>query len=122
MSGFADRTLAEDVLANGIDDWVYAGWVHQIVRRSGVADLAQLRELAVGLIAELIVSELVVPGDYDGDTHQPWKCSAGDAIVRITEEWLAWGDSAPTPGAIVWLALSPAGAALGAAVLQRESA
>ncbi len=122
MSGFADRTLAEDVLANGIDDWVYAGWVHQIVRRSGVADPAQLRELAVGLIAELIVSGLVVPGEYDGDTHQPWECSAGEAIVRITEAWLAWGDSAPTPGAIVWLALSPAGAALGAAVLQRESA
>lgn len=121
MSGFADRTLAEDVLANGIDDWVYAGWVHQIVRRSGVADAAQLRQLAVGLIAELIVSGLVVPGDYDGDTHQPWECSAGEAIVRITEEWLAWGDSAPTPGAIVWLALSPAGTTLGAAVLERES-
>jgi hypothetical protein len=122
MSSFADRILAGDVLANGVDDWVYAGWVHQIVRRSGVTDPAQLRELAVGLIAELIVSGLVVPGDYDGDTHQPWECSAGEAIGRIAEEWLAWGDAAPTPGAIVWLALSPAGAALGAAVLQRESA
>jgi hypothetical protein len=69
----------------------------------------------------LIVAGLVIAGDYDGDTHQPWECSAGEALVRIVENWLAWGDSAPTPGAVVWLALSPAGEAAGQAVLDRES-
>ena len=122
MSTWHDRTLAEDVLANGVDDWVYAGWVHQIARRSRVEDPSQLRALSVGLIAELLVGGLVVAGEYDGESHRPWDCSIGEAIVRVVEEWRSWGDTAPTPGAVVWLALTPAGREIGEAVLAREAA
>jgi hypothetical protein len=51
----------------------------------------------------------MVPGDYNGRTHVPWDCSTASAIERIAEDWVAWGDQEVTPGAIVWLALTPAG-------------
>ena len=120
MSTWEDRTLTEDVLANAVEDWVYAGWVHQIARRSGLTDPAGLRALAIGLMAELLVRGLVVGGEYDGETHRPWDCSVGEAVVRIAEDWQAWGDTVPTPGAVVWLDLTPAGREIGEAVLARE--
>jgi len=120
VSTAADRSLVEDVLANGIDDWIYAGWVYQIASRTGVQDPADLRAVSLGLIAELLVRGLVVAGEYDGDGHRSWDCSTATSIEQITESWIAWGDSPPTPGAIVWLALTPAGREVGEAVLERE--
>ncbi|MGQ0824620.1 MAG: hypothetical protein ACT4OX_06255 [Actinomycetota bacterium] len=122
MTAWDDRTLVEDVLANGVDDWVYAAWVHQIARRSGITDPSQLRQLSIGLIAELLVRGLMVAGEYDGVAHRPWECSTGEAIDRIVEEWQTWGDDFPTPGAIVWLDLTPAGREIAEAVLAREQA
>ena len=121
MSTWDDRTLVEDVLANGVDDLVYAGWLHQIARRSGVGDPSQLRMLSLGLIAELLVRGLMVAGGFDGDSHRPWDCSMGEAIARISEDWQGWGDEVPTPGAIVWPDLTPAGREIGEAVLAREA-
>jgi len=62
----------------------------------------------------------MVAGDVDHDGHRRWDCSTAAAIERIAESWIAWGDARPTPGAIVWLALSPAGREIGEAVLGRE--
>jgi hypothetical protein len=115
-----DRTFIEDVLANGLDDWVYAGWVYQIARRSGLEDPMQLRWLSVALITDVLTRGLMVAGEYDGEKHAPWDCSTGAAIERISEAWSAWGDSAPTPGAIVWLDLTPAGRQLAEEIVARE--
>lgn len=119
MSGWDDRTLLEDLLASGVDDWVYAAEVYGIAARSGLTG-ENLRMLAVGLIAEALAEGLVVPGEYDGDGHRPWDCTTGEAIVRIAQEWRPWGGEPPTPGAIVWLDLTAAGRAIGEAVLERE--
>jgi hypothetical protein len=120
MSSWDDWTLIEDILANGVDDWVYAGWVYQIAQRSGLDDPSELRALSIGLIAEVLTRGLMVAGTYDGGKHVPWGCSTGEAIERITKAWLEWGEFPPTPGAIVWLDLTPAGQELGEAVLARE--
>src|SRR5262249_22364226 len=88
MSSWEDRTLIEDVLANGLDDWVYAGWVYQIAQRSGLNDPSELRALAIGLIAEVLTGGLMVAGEYDGTKHAQWACSTGEAIERITKAWL----------------------------------
>jgi hypothetical protein len=121
MSTWDDRNLLEDVLANGVDDWVYAALIQQIARRAGISDASQLRQLSIGLISELLVRGLAVAGEYDGVGHRPWDCTTGEAIVRITEEWENWGDRVPTPGAIVWLDLTSSGRKLGEAVLAREA-
>ncbi len=117
----ANRTLKEDLLVGGLDDWADAGWVLQTVRRAGLTDHADLRRLAIGLIAELITEHLVVPGDISVGDHVPWQCSEGEAIERIVREWLdEWGEDVPTPGAIVWLDNTPAGDETARTVLRRE--
>jgi hypothetical protein len=117
-----ERTLIEDLLVSGLDDVAYAGWVRQIASQSGIADADQLRELSLGIIAEVIAQGLVVPGDYDRDGHHPWPHSPGEAIERITRAWLTeWRSEIPPPGAIVWLANTEAGTEIGRRVLAREA-
>ena len=120
MRTIADRTLVEDLLANGVDDWIYAGWVYQIAKRTGLQNPADVRAVSIGVIAEVLARGLMVAGEYEGADHRPWDCSTAAAIERIVESWLAWGETPPTPGAIVWLALTPAGRDIGEAVLLRE--
>lgn len=118
---WGQRTLIEDILAHAVDDWPDAGWVYQIAGRSGLSKPSQLQALSIGLIAEVLAGRLMVAGEFDGKGFRPWDCSPGEAILRISEDWLAWGSEPPTPGAIVWLSLTPEGEALGQAVLRRES-
>lgn len=120
MTSWDDRTLIEDLVAAGVDDWVYEAEVHSIAMRSGLTDPAQLRMLAIGLITEALVGGLAVAGHYDGSGHRPWECSVGEAVTRIEEEWLKWGEEVPTPGSVVWLDLTSKGLELGKAVLARE--
>lgn len=116
-----ERSPKDDVLVGGLDDWAYAGWVYGSTRLSGLSDRALRRELALGLIAELVVEGLVVAGDVDEQGHHPWACSPGEAIERITREWVTeWGDETPTPGAIVWLANTDEGNRIARAVLAKE--
>lgn len=115
------RTPIEDVLVGALDDWAYASWVYGSTRLAGLTDPEQRRTQALGLITELLVERLMVPGDVDELGHHPWPCSPGEAVERITREWLTdWRNDIPTPGAIVWLALTPAGRDIALAVLERE--
>lgn len=114
-------TPLEDLVVGGLDDWADAGWVLQSVWPPGETDRARLRDLTLELIAEVLQSGLMVAGDIVGGEHVPWHGSAGDALRRITSEWLdEWRDEIPTPGAIVWLANTAAGDEVAHAVLARE--
>lgn len=115
------RSPKEDVLVGGLEDWAYAAWVYGSTRLSGLDDPGLRRTLALGLIAELLVEGLAIAGDVDEQGHHPWPCSPGEAVERITREWVTeWRDEVPTPGAIVWLANTEAGNHLAEAVLARE--
>jgi hypothetical protein len=120
MSDMTSRTPKEDVLVGGLDDWIYASWV-----TNSIWDLTtpeNRRTLTIGLIAELLVEGLMVPGDVDYQGHHPWPHSPGDAIERITREWLTeWREEVPAPGAIVWLANTAAGDEIARRVLAREA-
>ena len=121
MRTMDDRTPKEDLLVGGLDDWTDASWVYNGTSRTGIADYEQRRAFTFGLIAELLVEGLMIPGDVDGAGHHPWPHSPGEAIERIIREWLTeWVDEVPTPGAIVWLANTEAGDAIGRDVLARE--
>lgn len=120
MNAWDDRTLIEDVLVNGLDDWVDASWVRQIATRTGLRDPLDLRAISLGLIVEVLSRGLMVAGECDGEGHRPWECSMATAVDMIAESWIAWGDTPPTPGAIVWLALTDAGRAIAEQVLERE--
>jgi hypothetical protein len=121
MNHLDQRSPKEEILVEGLDDWVYAAWVHSSTRLSGLSDPSLRRTLALGLIAELLVEGLVVAGDVDEQGHHPWPCSPGEAIERITREWLAeWSDQVPTPGAIAWFANTSDGDRIAESVISRE--
>ena len=116
------RTAKEDVLVGGLDDWADAGWVWQSTECSGLLDRAERRSLTFGLIAELVMEELMIPGDLVNKTHVPWQCTKGEAIERIIREWLCeWRDEIPNPGAIVWLSNTSTGDEIARGVLRREA-
>jgi hypothetical protein len=115
-----NRTLAEDLLARAAEDWVSATEVIDLVRRSGVTDPSDCRDLAVGLIARLLSEELISAGDIKGVEHSRWPVSTAEAILRIASEWASESDPFVMPGSIVWLNTTPNGQSIGEAVWRRE--
>ena len=115
------RTLAADLLARAADDWVSAAGVIDLAGRSGIQDGDELRDLAVGLIARLVVTGMVVPGDVTDAGHSPWQCSNGEGLARIAEEWATRADPFVMPGEIVWLDTTELGQRAGEAVWTGES-
>lgn len=115
-----DRGLLEDVMARSVDDWVYPAEIEGIAARTGLNDREAVRALSIGLVAEAIVKRLLIAGEVSASGFVPWECSPSAAVERIVEEWMAWGESQLTPGAIVWLAPTETGERLGRAVLRRE--
>lgn len=115
-----NRTLAEDLLARAAEDWVSAAEVVDLVRASGVREPSDCRDLAVGLIARLLVEGMISAGDLEGIEHVPWQLSTEEAILRIASEWASQADPYVMPGSIVWLNATPQGQALGEAVWARE--
>lgn len=109
--------LVHTLLTHGVEDWVSAREVYGIASRSGATDPAVLRALAIGLITEVLVQGLMIPGDVR-DSFQPWDAPTGDAIVRITRDWLTRADPVIGVGEIVWLNNSDAGETLGLEVIR----
>jgi len=122
MSGFDDRTLLEDLLANGVDDWVYEALICGNIARRVVDDPADRRAIAIGLIAAAVIDGLVVPGQpVAGGGFEPWDLSPEQATLRVAREWLERAEVDVGPGAIVWLQNTATGDVIGRAVLDREA-
>ncbi|GAA2872907.1 hypothetical protein [Paenarthrobacter ilicis] len=118
---FEMRTLSEDILARAVDDWVTPSEVIAVCHRRDLGSQDDVRDLALGLIARLIATGLLVPGDIREKGHLPWECTPGEAIVRIIGEWSAFPDTEMLrSGDIVWLDATPEGERIGEAVLLRE--
>jgi hypothetical protein len=121
MNSHAERTIAEDLLARAAQDWVSAAEVIDLARRSGLSDAETLRDLATGVIARLLVTDMIVAGDVTSDGFSAWSCSAADAIARVAAEWGVRADPFVMPGEIVWLDTTEQGQMAGEAVWARES-
>jgi len=115
------RTLEEDLLARAAEDWVSAAEVIDLVRRAGLSEPVVLRDLAVGLIARLIVQGLVVVGDVGDVGHTPWESDSPSTIGRIVEEWASVADPFVMPGQLFWLDTTPEGQRIGESVWAREN-
>jgi hypothetical protein len=113
------RSLVEDLLARGVRDWVDVAEFVYVSRRSGLDDREGLRALALGLMTEMMVRRLMVPGDVDEFGFQPWPSTLGEAIQRLVETWDE-GELSPTPGSVAWFELTPEGNRLGRLIHARE--
>jgi hypothetical protein len=120
MITWDDRSLIEDMLARGVDDWVTAAEVLGIADRRGLADDRDILDLALGLIVDVLTRRLMVAGDINDGRHVPWDCSTAEAIGRIAKDWCEREDPNVFPGEIAWLDVTPEGGAVGQAVLDRE--
>jgi hypothetical protein len=121
MTNSDKRSPIEDLLVAGLDDWLDTGWMVTPIWDS--TPPPNRKATAVGLIAELLIDELMVAGALTDRGFEPWECSPGDSLSRITREWLdVWRDVLPTPGAIAWFAITKKGTQLAQAVLAREDA
>jgi hypothetical protein len=116
------RTSIEEVLVDGLTDYVYEAGVLSVAAMSGLVAMDALRELSVGIIAELLTEGYQVAGSVNEDGFAIWPESPGEAVGRISRNWVHdWADDYPTPGAIVWLSNTEAGDAIAREVLAREA-
>lgn len=120
MTRWDDRSLLEDLVANGVDDWVYEAWLCGNIARRRASDPEERRAIALGLIAEVLFSGLMVPGSVAEDGFMPWHSSLAESFERIATAWLNVPDPDVRPGEIVWLSNTESGEKLGEAVLRRE--
>ncbi|GAA3809856.1 hypothetical protein CSO01_21950 [Cellulomonas soli] len=116
----SDRTLVEDVLAQGAEDWVHAPQLLDIAGCAGGVRAEVWRDVAIGLLARLVADGLITIGWVTEGRHRPWGGTQGEAVLRLAREW----SSRPSPfvraGDLFWLAVTPAGDAIGRAVWARE--
>jgi len=104
----SSRTLTEDVLVAGLDDWTDPGWVLGLVGTHYPEMSSKDRlSLSIGLIAEMVNMEWIVPGSVNGG-FRAWEKSNESWIERIVHEWLLL-DRNTTPGEICWFDLTEAG-------------
>ncbi|MCS0499779.1 hypothetical protein [Protaetiibacter mangrovi] len=119
------RTVVEELLIEGLVDWVDPSWVYSTVsERTPLASFDDRRIHTMGVIVELLSAGLMVPGDVDElGVFRPWDVGAGDAVERIAERWSRdWPGTVPTPGAICWMSATPEGEMRAHELVARERA
>ena len=104
MSSFEDRTLVEDMLANGADDWVYEALVSGNIARRVAEDDSDRRAVAIGLIVSvLLAGQMEAVETPSGEGFRPWLATPEEAALRVASEWMARSNVNVYPGEIVWL-------------------
>lgn len=112
----SEKTLTEEVLSYAALDWVDPGMLMTIVRDcTGVNDPDTLRDLSVGLIARLMVEDMITVGDVLEDGFHAWPLSPGEALMRLVREWTAEPSPFVVPGSVAWFNATPAGQVIGEA-------
>ena len=120
MSTWDDRTLIEDLVAHGVDDWVDDAWVFGNIASRAALSVEDRLPIAIGVITFSLVKGFVIAGDVM-DGFQPWAMSASQSVRAISERWLTREDPAVRPGDICWFSNTAVGEELGLAVLAREA-
>ncbi|WP_431075022.1 hypothetical protein [Microbacterium phyllosphaerae] len=102
-------SVRDAILLEGAIDYISASWVYGVAKDAGMASSEDTRDLAIGVIAELISTGLMLPGGFQGPGFVPWNCSAGEAIHRVASRWVVEGNPNPLADEITWLSSTPLG-------------
>jgi hypothetical protein len=105
-------TARNDVLENGLIDWVPLERIHWYVRNDHKNQPpAVIQSRVVDLITELVAEGLFVVGDTTGagGTFVPWNVALSDALTRIDDLYVKNFDDPNTWGWAVWLNLTDKG-------------
>ena len=115
----SERLLAQ-VLARGVDDWVSEDELIDVAADAGITAHQDRLTVALGIIAQGILCDLIEPGDISEDGFIPWSLSKTDSVERIVTEWIRRSVEDPYPGQIVWLRNTANGDRLGEIALMGE--
>jgi len=118
-------SIKDELLIEGLQDEVSVAWVYSVTRARHPSSPEVLRQLSIGIVAELLAEELMVAGDLVDDGScvvvRPWTESPGSAIVRIARAWVAdWPDTKPDLNSIAYLVSTDSGRIAGEAALARS--
>ncbi|WP_179469419.1 hypothetical protein [Mycolicibacterium vinylchloridicum] len=105
-------TARNDVLENGLIDWVPLERIHWYVSNEHKGQpSATIQSKVVDLITELVAEGLFVLGDTTGPggTFAPWNVPLSAALARIDDVYVKNFDDANTWGWAVWLDLTDRG-------------
>jgi hypothetical protein len=106
-------SLEQDILARAAEDWISAAEVLGIVRRSGLSDPSDLRDLAVEVLSRLLIRGLLVAGEIDGGSFREWPVPPAQAITAIARDWSEREWPLVMPGEIAWFDTTPSGQQIG---------
>ena len=98
----------DELLARASDDWVHPADVFDVARFSGVTDQDAYVEQAIRLTRDLLQRGLVSAGDLTEAGWEPWRIGPEESAERISRQWRAHPDKAPTSFS-VWLQATPEG-------------
>lgn len=102
------RTLREEVLREGLDDWVSARWVFSLAL-GHLRSQVDARSLSIGVITELVIARLMIAGSLGPSGYIAWDCSPEEAAVRIVREWAVEQRQDALINEVVWLDLTSKG-------------
>ncbi len=101
--------LLNKILMRGADDWVMACEVVSVAKAEGGASTeAEIRDLSIRLIRQLIKRGLVEIGDVTETGFRPWNLPVEEAMMRVERDWRMLQRS-PSLGDVCWLQNTPEG-------------
>lgn len=88
---------------------------------SGVEEYESLKPLAIGLVAEVLLGELMVAGDFVNNEFVQRPLQPAKALAEIVRDWEAnWFSNPPDIGTVVYLRNTDLGNSIALSVLARE--
>lgn len=92
-----------EMLKRGLDDWIQAAEVASVAKSvQKQTTSADIRRVALEVIAEVLQSDLMKAGDVTEEGFSEWNMTSDEALERITKAWNAV-DGLPELGEICWL-------------------
>lgn len=95
--------LKSNLLTECSDDYVGLWRFPWDVREElGIVEESEVKQVALGIIKDLLLSGVIVAGDLDGGKFSPWQARPTEAFDRIQSSWDSLGRE-PGMLEIAWL-------------------
>lgn len=71
--------------------------LYDIAAATGVRTGSEVRQLCLGIVADLVHEGEAVVGDLTEAGFRAWGTGLGDSLVQLSERWTRWGPTRPEP-------------------------
>ena len=97
------QTCLDELLKDGLDDWVQAADVATIAQSIGGARTPEeIKDLSLRVIQEALERDLMTVGDVTSAGFRPWNVPLAEALERVEHAWGIQGKG-PNLGEVCWL-------------------